>query len=111
VTALQALSIVDVAGGRGLLLFADLDTVVLGLLALGVIWTLHRERRTLRGQGVYLAFCLLLTVITGLLLAYVVTNLGSLVRLRLLIHVPLWMSVLAASSPSDRSLPDGPREV
>lgn len=99
VAVLEALSIVDIPGGQGLLLITDVDTVVLNLLAAGVLWTLYRDRAALRGRGVYLAFCLCLAAITAVLLAYVVTNLGTLVRLRLLMHVPIWMAVLAVSAP------------
>jgi hypothetical protein len=69
IVVLEALSIVDIPGGQGLLLFTDLDTVVLNLLAAGVLWTLSRERAALHGRGVYLAFCLCLAAITAVLLA------------------------------------------
>ncbi len=58
VTTLEALSLVDISAGGGLLVFTDLDTIVLDVLALCVAWTLYRHRQALRGRGTYLAFCL-----------------------------------------------------
>jgi len=43
----------------------------------------------------YFSFALGMSLVTGALLAYVVTNLGTIVRLRLMSAVPLWMAAAA----------------
>jgi len=91
VSILKALSIVSFSGGRGLLLITDLDTLVIDLTVLACIfWTvwLGRGRRSLDPA---LLFAVVLAATTCLALAYVVTNFGTLFRLRLLVAAPLWV--------------------
>jgi hypothetical protein len=97
ITLLQALSIVDIQGGRGFLYVTDLDTLFIDFTIIGIGWLLIRERRALRHRQVYLFFCLTIALLSTILLAYVVTNLGTLFRLRLIGLVPFWMAPLAIS--------------
>jgi hypothetical protein len=97
ISLLQALSIVDIQGGRGFLFIADLDTLFIDASVFGVIWLLYRQRQALRHRQVYLVFCLVVAILSAVLLAYVVTNLGTLFRLRLIALVPFWMAPLAIS--------------
>ena len=95
VSLLKILGVIDISGGRGLLIFTDLDTIFLDFTLVGLGWLLWRERRALGTHRLYFWFCLVLAAASTVLMAYVVTNLGALVRLRLLIFVPLWMAALA----------------
>lgn len=97
ISLLKAAHIVEIAGGRGLLFVADLDTLFLDATAIAVAWLLIRERRALGRDRAYLCVCLLMFALVTLMLAYVVTNLGLLVRLRVIAFVPLWMATLAIS--------------
>jgi hypothetical protein len=91
VSILRALSIVTFSGGRGLLMITDLDTLVIDLTVLAcILWTMtsRRERRLLDPAVLFAA---VLAATTFLALAYVVTNFGTLFRLRLLVAPPLWL--------------------
>jgi hypothetical protein len=97
VSLLKAAHIVDIPGGRGLLLVTDLDTLCLDASAIAAVWLLIRERRALTHDRAYLCVCLVMFVLVTPMLAYVVTNLGMLVRLRVIAFLPLWMATLAIS--------------
>jgi hypothetical protein len=102
ISLLQAMSIVDIEGGRGFLYVTDLDTIFIDATILGIGLLLYRERRALRHRQVYLCFCLVIAILSTVLLAYVVTNLGTLFRLRLIALVPFWMAPLSISSTASR---------
>lgn len=102
VSLLQAAHVVELAGGRGLLFVTDLDTLFLDATMIAVAWLLIRDRRALGRDRAYLCVCLVMFALVTLMLAYVVTNLGLLVRLRVIAFVPLWMATLAIS----RTQPD-----
>jgi hypothetical protein len=92
---LKALSVVAFPGGRGLLLVADLDTVFLDLSLLAIGTLIVRKRAVMATPVSSLLFTLAVAGISTILLAYVVTNFGTLFRLRLLAAVPAWMAPLA----------------
>jgi hypothetical protein len=101
ISILRALSIVTFHGGQGLLLVTDVDTVVIDLaLALCLYLSFKRRHLPLLPTGLCLAA---LGIVTTLLLAYVVTNYGTLFRLRLLAVTPLWLlpAVLDSASSKD----------
>jgi hypothetical protein len=100
ISLLQAAGVVDIQGGRGFLYITDLDTLFIDATVLGIAWLLYRERRALRHRQVYLCFCLVVAVLSAVLLAYVVTNLGTLFRLRLIALMPFWMAPLAITRVS-----------
>jgi hypothetical protein len=104
VSLVQALTDVEIAGGRGLLWIVDLDTVVLdvaSLLVLGLLWT---RRDAVRDRLPFVVFSLILAATSAVLLGYVVTNFGSLWRLRSLVAIPLWILVVAlAPRPEPRA--------
>jgi len=90
VSILRALSIVSFSGGRGLLLITDFDTIVIDLTVLAcILWTM-KSRRSWRSLDPALLFAVVLAATTCLALAYVVTNFGTLFRLRLMAAAPLW---------------------
>jgi hypothetical protein len=103
ISLVKAMAWADFEGGRGLLLITDIDTVFLDLSLLAALILLVRRRRSIDHNVPYLCFVLGLALLTTGLLAYVVTNFGTLFRLRLLMAVPFWMSVLALSQPFQKS--------
>ena len=99
VAVLRPLGLVTFSGGRGLTGLADLDTLFTGasLLALGLLaWRRWRQGRL---NVPYALFVVLVAGTTALALAYVVTNFGTLFRLRLMVSVPGWMLALAMARP------------
>jgi hypothetical protein len=95
ISLLRALSIVDFPGGRGLLVMTDFDTLYVDATIAVSLLLLYRNRGTARRQLPLVVFLVLLAGLTTITLAYVVTNFGTLFRLRLLAVVPLWALVLA----------------
>jgi hypothetical protein len=95
-------TIVDVefSGGRGLLSIVDLDTIYLDLAILLVIALLWKRRHAIGDRLPFVVFGIILSATTAVLLGYVVTNFGTLWRLRPLIAVPLWILVVALSPRS-----------
>jgi SAM-dependent methyltransferase len=98
VSVLKALSIVDFTGGRGLLAITDVDTLFMDATIVATIAFLVRRRPAVRGRLPYLCFAASLAAAAGLLMAYIVTNFGTLFRLRLMAAAPLWMLPLALGS-------------
>lgn len=74
-------------------LVADLDTLVFDLMAAMILWLVFVNRRDASGPP--LVFALVLALLVALPLAYVMTNFGTLIRLRLLVAAPLWLLTLA----------------
>ena len=95
VSLLRALSLTDLTGGRALLAMADLDTMFMDLTILAGIALLVRRRSTIGDRLAYLCFAGALGVSAALLMAYIVTNFGTLFRLRLMMAAPFWMLPLA----------------
>jgi hypothetical protein len=90
ITVLRAVSVVHFSGGRGLLPFTDLDTVVVDVLLLSCAFVFTR-RRVPPAMMPLVAFAIVLSLSTTVVLAYVVTNFGTLFRLRLLAFCPIWL--------------------
>jgi hypothetical protein len=74
-------------------LIADADTVVFDVTAALILWIVLRNRRQI--NPLPLLFGLALAVLVALPLAYVMTNYGTLIRLRLLVAAPIWLVTLA----------------
>ncbi|HEX9368469.1 MAG TPA: hypothetical protein VF921_17695, partial [Vicinamibacterales bacterium] len=102
VSALRALSIVNFTGGRGLLAITDADTLLMDLTIVAAFALLVRRRSAVRDRLPYVCFMGTLSIAAALLMAYIVTNFGTLFRLRLMVSVPLWMLPLALSPPAPR---------
>jgi hypothetical protein len=107
ISILRALDIVHFEGGRGLLYLTDLDTVFFGLTALGVVAVLVRHRRSLHALVPFGAFLAGLGLIAVVLIGYVVTNYGTLFRLRLIAFTTIWLAPLAVSLFRGAATPDG----
>ena len=74
-------------------LIADADTLVFDVLAALILWVVIVNRRETSSPP--LVFGLVLALLVALPLAYVMTNFGTLVRLRLLVAAPIWLLTLA----------------
>jgi hypothetical protein len=74
-------------------LIADADTLAFDLMAAMILWVVIVNRRETRSPP--LLFGLVLALLVALPLAYVMTNFGTLIRLRLLVAAPIWLLTLA----------------
>ncbi|HEY3044910.1 MAG TPA: hypothetical protein VGJ39_12835 [Vicinamibacterales bacterium] len=103
ISALERVFGFGISGGRGLLLIADLDTLFLDvtvLLVLGLLWT---RRRAIGDRLPFVVFALIVAATNAVLLGYVVTNYGTLWRLRTAAAVPLWILVVALSPRGEQA--------
>lgn len=92
-----------VTGGRGLLWFADIDTVLFDVvLVVGLVWSALAWRRSLLSNSVYI-LVVLLSVFIAVPMIYTVTNFGTLFRLRGMVLVMVALLPLAAASCFSRS--------
>src|SRR3954464_7611050 len=85
----------QIEGGRGLLAVADLDTMFIDATIIVFVVLCVSARSQVKRNLPYFSFVLGIPLVTDALLAYVVTNLGTIVRLRLMSAVPLWMAAAA----------------
>ena len=108
ISLLKAVSLVDFEGGRGLLPVADLDTIVFDAALLFLLIALWQRRHRLGDNLPFVTFVLVLSGVTMVLLGYVVTNYGTLIRMRPMIAVPLWVVVVALSPRGRESLEPSP---
>ena len=88
----ERLSLFRIRGGQGLLALADIDTLFLDATIVAFLFICATSRSSIVDNLPYFAFSVFLALVAALLLAYVVTNLGTALRLRLLFAVPLWMA-------------------
>lgn len=93
ITVLQGLSIVDIHIRTSARLVADADTLVLDVTAVMALWLLIVNRSRINPDS--LTFAAALVVLVALPLGYVMTNYGTLVRLRLMGAAPIWLLTLA----------------
>jgi hypothetical protein len=93
----RAAGLITISGGSGLLFASDVDTLFLDVTVIAVILLLYVHRRQAWRHRAFLAFALGIGACSLVLLAYIVTNLGALLRLRLMWAVPVWTAALAAT--------------
>lgn len=96
-SVLKAVSAIAIGGGGAIMAIADFDTLFLDVTTLLVLALLWRRRRAIGDRLPFVIFVLILAATTAMLLGYVVTNYGTLWRLRSLVAVPLWLLVIALS--------------
>ena len=110
-TIAQRLGILDLRGGRGLWLFADFDTIVFDVVCLFCIVALVGAIR--RRERLEPAFWLILmvTVVVGGLLAYTVSNFGTLFRHREMVLLGLLLLPLAALPATNVAADPVPEEM
>jgi hypothetical protein len=92
-TVLQAVSVVHVSGGGAMRAFGDVDTVCFDIVLVATAVTAWRMRRTTGASVPYMIYSTALASILLFLMAYIITNVGTLVRLRLMLAVPIWTAL------------------
>lgn len=93
----EPLGFFHIAGGRGMLWFTELDTLIFDLsLLLAVTAVALRFRAALRNPMTWLI--VVLTVLVGGPLVYSITNYGTLFRLREMIYLGLLFTPLAVAT-------------
>jgi hypothetical protein len=90
---LDRLAAVDINIGMSARLIADADTLAFDAMAVLILWVVIVNRREISLPP--LLFGLGLAILVALPLGYVMTNYGTLIRLRLLVSAPLWLVTLA----------------
>jgi len=98
-------------GGRGLLFITDADTVFFDGTLAASLGVLLAARRRVASWLPLVWFAGSLALVSALSMAYVVTNFGTMFRLRLIVAAPIWIlpALLAsrraafAGSPSQES--------
>ena len=98
---LKATNLVRFTGGRGMLPIADADTLFMDAALLTMIAIVFRRRRGLRISKEYAFFAILLAITTSVLMAYVVTNFGTMFRIRYMATVPM-LALALAFAPARR---------
>jgi hypothetical protein len=101
VSLVEAVSSIDVPGSRGLQLVSDVDTLFLDV-AVGFMALLLWRGRHAVGDGLPLVvFALVVSGTTAALLGYVVSNFGTLWRMRPMFAVPLFILAVTLSPRRD----------
>jgi hypothetical protein len=98
-SVLKTVTGIEIGGGRGLLWIVDLDTVFVDIGVLSMLLLLWTRRCSIRDGQTMIIFALILGGTITILLGYVVTNFGTLWRMRPLAALPIWL-IAAALSPS-----------
>jgi hypothetical protein len=104
ISLLRATSVVTFDGGRGLLAVTDIDTLFLDLTLFAMCVAISQTGGVSRHNLASVVFIAALVVISTLAVAYVVTNFGTLFRLRLLIATPAWLAPLAMMTEATRDV-------
>ena len=84
---------IDLQIGTAARLVADADTLMFDVIAAMILWVVIVNRREAGAPP--LVFGLVLALLVALPLSYVMTNFGTLIRLRLLVAAPIWLLTLA----------------
>lgn len=93
----ERLGLFHVGGGRGMLWFADVDTVVFDVVLIMAIVVLVR-RAPVAWRNPLTWLVVLITLLIAGPLAYTVSNFGTLFRLREMIYVGMLLTPLAAAT-------------
>jgi hypothetical protein len=96
ISLMRAMGLVDFSGGRGLLLIADLDTLFVDATLVAMLMLLARRFALVRRNWIFALTAALVGGVTAVLLGYVVTNYGTLFRVRLTAVMPFWLLPFAA---------------
>jgi hypothetical protein len=97
-SVLERLGVVEIHIRKSARLVADADTLMLDLTSALVVWLLIVNRRRINPAP--LVFAVALALLVALPLAYVMTNYGTLIRLRLMVAAPIWLLTLALAPRS-----------
>jgi hypothetical protein len=111
ISLMRALSLISVSGGRGLLIVTDLDTIFIDVTLALQLWIVFRRWSWRERDVPFLSFALSLGTVVLLLMAYVVTNYGTLFRLRLMYAIPLWLAGAAVAAGAVQADPREPKRI
>jgi hypothetical protein len=109
ISILRATRLVTFDGGRGFLTLTDCDTLFLDFTMVAVLAVLWRWRVAMKENLPAVVCFAALTLISAVVIAYAVTNFGTLFRLRLMIATPGWMLLLTIAG--DRLAPTASERV
>jgi hypothetical protein len=101
----ERLGIFRVGGGRGMLWFTEIDTVIFDAV-LALFSAASRFRVALRDPLTW--FRILITGLIGIPLIYAVSNFGTLSRLREMIYMSIVLTPLAIANAVSRDAPGSP---
>ena len=79
------------------MLITDIDTIFLDLTMVAALALLATQFKHVKRNWAFALTAVLVGGVTAVLLGYVVTNYGTLFRLRLLAAMPIWLLPLAAT--------------
>jgi hypothetical protein len=99
ISLLKWMSLVQFDGGKGLLVVTDIDTLFIDLTLVAILLLLKRTWNPPRPNREYVLFTAGLCGVLAVLMAFVVTNYGSLFRLRLIVAALAWLLPLAVVRP------------
>jgi hypothetical protein len=98
ISVLRAASLINFNGGRGLLIITDVDTLFVDATMVLIFAALYSAVPLSRNDVPSLVCLVTLFVITTGIVTYVVTNYGTLFRLRTMIAAALWLSPLTVTT-------------
>lgn len=94
---LRTLGLVAMSGGAAMVALGDLDTLFFDAVFVSMVVLTWRMGRELRPNTAFLTYAVGLVLLLCVLMGYTVTNVGTLVRLRLMVLAPLVTMPLAFS--------------
>ena len=109
ISLVETISGISIPGSRGLLQVTNVDTVFLDaaiLFMLALLWT---RRQAIGDRLPLVVFGVIFSATLAVLLGYVVTNFGTLWRMRPLVAVPLWVMAIAVSPRAETGARDDVR--
>ena len=99
------LGLVSIGGGRGLMWFVDLDTVLFNIFLISCVVVLFTGLRRGAWRDAFLWYLVVATVIIASALAYTVSNFGTLFRHRQMVVATLALIGIAAARPRPDAVP------
>lgn len=100
------IGLISVGGGRGLWIFAEIDTILFDAFLIVAIWLIARGLRSGAWRDPFVWYLLIVTIAIATVLAYTISNFGTLFRHREMVVASLVLLVLAASRVRDPSVPE-----
>lgn len=104
----ERLGIIEIRGGRGLMWFTDLDTLIFDCLLVLIVVLLFRRARAASLRNPVFWLVVVMVVAVGAPLAYTVTNFGTLFRLRGMVYTGLALIPIALLTAGIRAEPKAP---
>ena len=92
---------ITVPSGGGLVALSEVDTIFLDLSCLAMLILVWQRRHMIGDRWLSVFFSAGLAGTTAILLGYVVTNFGTLVRMRIAVAIPIWLLGLTLATRRD----------